>query len=232
MNDDPSEPAEFLSPQVITFEAIMPADMAIRAEKTGVQRASNDLMTTLVLSVLAGAFISFGAVFATTVSAGQIVITPADGATFSAAMPYGVARLLTGVTFSLGLILVVVAGAELFTGNNLIVMAWASGKVTTRALLRNWAIVFAGNSAGALLTAALMFTTTQYTFGDGAVGLAALKAANAKVAGVCSRLGPRNHVQRAGVSGRLDVLQRANDSGQDLRDCAARFGFRCGGVRA
>ncbi len=73
-----------------------------------------------------------------------------------------------------------IAGAELFTGNNLIVMAWASGKVTTRALLRNWAIVFAGNSVGALLTAALMFVSTQYTFGDGAVGLAALKTANAK----------------------------------------------------
>ena len=180
MNDRSSEPAELLSPQVVTFDAIIPGDMAVRAEKTGVQKASNDLMTTLVLSVLAGAFISFGAVFATTVSAGHIVITPADGATFSAAMPYGVVRLLTGAAFSLGLVLVVIAGAELFTGNNLIVMAWASGKVTTRALLRNWAIVFAGNSAGALLTAALMFATTQYTFGEGAVGLAALKTANSK----------------------------------------------------
>jgi formate/nitrite transporter len=72
------------------------------------------------------------------------------------------------------------ADRRMFTGNNLIVMAWASGKVTTRALLRNWAIVFAGNSVGALLTAALMFVSTQYTFGDGAVGLAALKTANAK----------------------------------------------------
>ena len=180
MNDSSSEPAELMSPQVVTFDAIMPADMAIRAEKAGVQRASNDLLTSLVLSVLAGAFISFGAAFATTVSAGHIVITPADGAIFSAAMPYGVVRLLTGVAFAVGLVLVVVAGAELFTGNNLIIMAWASGKVTTRALLRNWAIVFAGNAAGALLTAALMFTTTQYTFGDGAVGLAALKTANAK----------------------------------------------------
>jgi formate/nitrite transporter len=87
---------------------------------------------------------------------------------------------MTGFVFSLGLILVVVAGAELFTGNNLIVMAWASGKVTTHALLRNWAIVFAGNCFGALLTAALMFCSTQYTFGDGAIGLAALKTANAK----------------------------------------------------
>ena len=180
MNDISSDPAEPLSPQIITFDAIMPAEMAIRAERTGALRASSSLLTSLVLSLLAGAFISFGAVFATTVSAGHIVISPADGATFSAALPYGAVRLLTGLAFTLGLILVVVAGAELFTGNNLIVMAWASGKVTTRALLRNWAIVFAGNSAGALLTAALMFVSTQYTFGDGAVGLAALKTANAK----------------------------------------------------
>ena len=169
-----------LSPQIITFDAIMPAEMAVRAERTGALRASSNLLTSLVLSLLAGAFISFGAVFATTVSAGHIVISPADGATFSAALPYGVVRLLTGLVFALGLILVVIAGAELFTGNNLIVMAWANGKVTTHALLRNWAIVFAGNSAGALLTAALMFVSTQYTFGDGAVGLAALKTANAK----------------------------------------------------
>ena len=131
MNDSSSEPAELLSPRIVTLEAIMPADMAVRAEKAGVSRASNDLVTSVVLSLLAGAFISFGAVFATTVSAGHIVIAPADGAAFSAAMPYGVVRLLTGVAFSLGLILVVVAGAELFTGNNLIVMAWASGKVTS-----------------------------------------------------------------------------------------------------
>jgi formate/nitrite transporter len=179
MNDSSSEPVELLSPQVITFDPIMPADMAVRAERAGVLRASSDLLTCLVLSLLAGAFISFGAVFATTVSAGHIAISPADGTAFSAALPYGVVRLLTGLAFALGVILVVIAGAELFTGNILIVMAWASGKVTTRALLRNWTIVFAGNFAGALLTAALMFVSTQYTFGDGAVGLVALKTANA-----------------------------------------------------
>jgi formate/nitrite transporter len=181
MNDCPPDSEDFLSPQVITFEAIMPAEMANRAEETGVKRASADLLTTLVLSVLAGVFISFGAIFATTVSAGTIIITPADGAaSISAVLPYGVMRLVVGLAFALGLILVVVAGAELFTGNNLIVMAWASGKVTTHALLRNWAIVFVGNSAGALLTAVLMFHATQYTFGEGSVGLAALKLANAK----------------------------------------------------
>ena len=142
--------------------------MAVRAEESGVKRASTDPVTLLALSVLAGAFISFGAIFATTVSAGTI------------GMPYGVVRLLTGLVFSVGLVLVVIGGAELFTGNNIIVMAWASGKVKTRALLLNWALTFVGNSAGAILTAALMFYTTQYTFGGGAVGLSALSTANAK----------------------------------------------------
>jgi formate transporter len=87
---------------------------------------------------------------------------------------------LVGTVFSVGRLLVVIGGAELFTGNNIIVMAWASGKVARRALLLNWVIAFVGNFAGALCTAALMFTTTQYMFGDGAVGLAALSTAHAK----------------------------------------------------
>ena len=167
MRDKPSR-NEVPSPQTVTFDAIMPAAMALRAEESGVKRASTDTVTLLLLSVLAGAFISFGAIFATTVSAG------------SADLPYGVGRLLTGLAFSVGLILVVIGGAELFTGNNIIVMAWASGKVKSRALLLNWVLAFIGNFAGAFATAGLMFYTTQYTFGGGAVGLAALSTAHAK----------------------------------------------------
>jgi formate transporter len=168
-------------PQTITFDTIMPAAMAARAEESGVKKASTDLLTVLALSVLAGGFISFGAIFATTVMAGSIAITAADGgALFSGALPYGVVRLLSGLAFSLGLILVVVGGAELFTGNNLIVMAWASGKVKTSRLLLNWTIVFVGNFFGAIATVGLMFLTTQYASGNGAVGLAALTMAEAK----------------------------------------------------
>jgi formate transporter len=152
----------------VTIDVILPRDMARHAEESGVTRASTDPITLLILSVLAGAFISFGAVFATTVSAGGTML------------PYGVIRLLMGLVFSVGLILVVVGGAELFTGNNLIVMAWASGRVTTRAVLTNWVIALIGNCAGAILTAGLMFATTQYTFAGGAVGLAALNIASAK----------------------------------------------------
>src|SRR5262245_34717592 len=154
--------------QSVTFDAIMPADLAIRAEEAGIKRASADLRSTFVLAILAGAFISFGAIFATTVSAG------------STGLPYGVAKLLTGLAFTLGLILVVCAGAELFTGNNLIVMAWASGRVRTRHMLRNWAVVFAGNFVGAIGTVVLMLLTEQYQSGSGAVGLAALSAAHTK----------------------------------------------------
>src|SRR5262245_48372154 len=156
------------SPQLVTFDAILPAAMAVRAEESGVKRASTDALTVLVLSVLGGAFISFGAVFATTVSAG------------GADLPYGIVRLLSSLVFPVGLLLLVIGGSELFTGNNLIVMAWASRKVTTRDLLQNWAIVFVGNFAGAFAMAVLMFYTTQYTFGSGSVGLVALNTAHAK----------------------------------------------------
>jgi formate transporter len=181
MGDLSSGPTLAKSPQLVAFDAILPSAMAVRAEEAGVKRVSTDALTMLVLSILAGAFIAFGALFATTVSAGSITVVGPDGAaTASAGLPYGVVRLLSGLTFSLGLILVAVAGAELFTGNNLIVMAWASRKVTTGGLLFNWTVVFVGNFIGAFTTAVLMFLTTQYTFGGGAVGLAALSMAHSK----------------------------------------------------
>jgi formate/nitrite transporter len=171
------------SPQLVMFDAILPPAMAVRAEENGVKRAAMDPLTLLVLSVLGGAFVSFGAIFATTVAAGGAAIVSTDGVhSLSASIPFGIVRLLIGLAFSLGLILIVVAGAELFTGNTLIVIAWASRKVGTRALLTNWALVFAGNFAGAFATAALLFGSTQYTFGGGVVGLVALNTAQAKAA--------------------------------------------------
>jgi formate/nitrite transporter len=134
----------------------------------GVKKAQMNLVSTAVLAVLAGAFISLGAAFSTTVVAG------------SAALPYGVRQLLAGAVFSLGLILVLVGGAELFTGNTMIVMAWASRKVSLRLLLRSWGMVYAGNMVGAIATATLVFISGQFSFGNGAVGSAALATANAK----------------------------------------------------
>jgi formate transporter len=165
----------------VRIDSLLPAEMATRAEYLGVRKAEMPAFTMLMLSILAGAFISLGAIFATTVAAGGMTVAGADGVeAFSTGLPYGVMRLLTGLAFCLGLILVVVGGAELFTGNNLIVMAWASGKVTGRALLRNWAIVYTGNFFGSIATAVLMFFSKQYTFGSDSTGITALRTAVAK----------------------------------------------------
>lgn len=165
----------------VRIDSLLPAEMATRAEYLGVRKAEMPAFTMLMLAILAGAFISLGAIFATTVAAGGMSVVAADGTlTYSTGLPYGVTRLLTGLVFCLGLILVVVGGAELFTGNNLIVMAWASGKVTGRALLRNWVIVYVGNFIGSISTAVLMFFSRQYTFGSDAVGITALKIAIGK----------------------------------------------------
>jgi len=155
--------------QEIRMDALLPSEIAEKAESLGVKKAALPFWTMFALAVLAGAFIALGALFATVTLAG------------SSSLPYGVARLLAGLAFCLGLILVVVGGAELFTGNNLIVMAWASGKVSAGALLRNWVIVYLGNFVGSLGTAALMLMAKQYTFGGGAVGETALKIAASKV---------------------------------------------------
>lgn len=153
----------------IRIDALLPAEMAVRAEYLGVRKAENSVTKTFSLAVLAGAFISFGGIFATTTAAG------------ASSLPFGIAKLLTGLVFCLGLILVVIAGAELFTGNNLIVMAWASRKVSTIALLRNWLIVYLGNFVGSLGTALIVFFSEQYTFGGGSVGVTALNIAMGKV---------------------------------------------------
>jgi formate transporter len=142
--------------------------MARRAEDVGVAKAGLSADKLLALGALAGAFIAMGAVFATTVTTG------------GSDLAYGVGRLLGGLAFSLGLVLVVVAGAELFTGNNLVVMAWASRRVKTRRLLWAWVLVYLGNFGGAIATAGLMYVTRQYRFGGGAVGEQVLTIAAAK----------------------------------------------------
>ena len=168
------------------IDALLPPEMAQRAEYLGVRKAQMGLLPMFTLALLAGAFIALGAIFATTVTAGsnmtiKAVDSTATFTTLTASLPYGVVRLMTGMVFCLGLILVVVGGAELFTGNNLIVMAWASGKVSTLSLLRNWGIVYVGNFVGSIATAGMMYLTKQYTFGGGAVGTAVLNIATTKV---------------------------------------------------
>lgn len=152
----------------INIDALIPAEMARRAEIIGVRKSELATITMFSLAVLAGAFIALGANFSTVVSTG------------AADLPYGVGRLLAGAVFCLGLILVVVGGAELFTGNNLIVMAWANRKVSTKSLLRNWLIVYVGNFVGAFGTALLAFLSKQYMFSGGGLGVTALRTAITK----------------------------------------------------
>ena len=152
------------------IDALLPREIALKAEAIGVQKTRLDFLSLVALAVLAGAFIGLGAMFATTVLAG------AEGV-----LPFGVSRLLSGVVFCLGLILVVVGGAELFTGNNLMVMAWAAGKVSPREMLRAWAIVYVGNSIGAVGTAGIVFLSGQYLSGKGSVAGVALTIATNKV---------------------------------------------------
>lgn len=154
----------------LNIDALLPAEMARRAEYIGERKSEAPALKIFALALMAGAFIAFGAIFATTVATGSAGV-----------LTYGVTKLLVGFVFCLGLILVIVGGAELFTGNNLIVMAWASGKVSTKALLRNWGIVYVGNFVGSLATVGLLFASKQYLSASGGVGLTALKIANAKV---------------------------------------------------
>ncbi len=164
-----NQPAPPPSPVNFSIDAFIPPEMAIKAESVGVKKALMGWRNTFALAVLAGASIVLGAVFATTVTTGA-----------AGQLSYGVARLLAGLAFCLGLILVVVAGAELFTGNNLIIMAWADHQLPFSKVLRNWTLVYAGNFMGSLATAVVMLLTLQYTFSGGAVGLNALATAHAK----------------------------------------------------
>jgi len=154
----------------IQIDAFPPVKMATRMEEVGVTKAALNIWSMFALAVLAGAFIGTGAIFCTVVTTGLA----------AAGVGYGLVRLLGGLVFCLGLIAVVVAGAELFTGNNLIIMAFASGKVTIAQLLRNWVVVYTGNFVGSILTVIVMFFTRQYMSAGGALGANALAIANAK----------------------------------------------------
>lgn len=152
-----------------TIDAYRPTAIAERIENSGVAKVHLGLLQTVTLAVLAGAFISFGAMLFT------LVMTDSG-------LGFGPARLLGGVAFSLGLILVVIAGAELFTGNNLIVMAWADRRITALELLRNLSIVYVGNFVGAVATAFFVFWSGTLALGDGSVSRTALSIAQSKVA--------------------------------------------------
>lgn len=151
------------------LDAYTPPQMARLVEAVGVKKAGLPTISLLTLGVLAGAFVSFGGMLFT------LVMTGND-------LGLGPGRLLGGVAFSLGLILVVVGGAELFTGNTLIVMAWAERRVSAGAVLRNWSLVYLANLAGSLGMVALMLGSGTLALGGGAVAETATSLAVGKLA--------------------------------------------------
>lgn len=157
---------EDASPSESSVDALLPAEIARKAEHAGAQKVRADATTLFTLAVLAGAFIALGAMFSTTVLAGT-----------AGAMPYGVSRLIAGAVFCLGLVLVIAGGAELFTGNALMVMAWVAGKVRLAEMLRVWGIIYVGNFVGAIGTAGLVYLSGQPSNGAGAVAGVALRLA-------------------------------------------------------
>ncbi len=148
-------------------DAHPPREIARQVERLGVAKARMDSITLLVLAVLAGAFIALGALFFTLVVTGS-------------SLGLGVTRLLGGLSFCLGLVLVVVAGAELFTGNNLLAMAWASGLIGARDVLRNWVLAYLGNVIGCLGTVLLVMGANVADLDGGAVRETAIAVARAK----------------------------------------------------
>ncbi len=152
-----------------SVDAYAPAEIAQRVENAGVAKAGLAAVPTLVLATLAGAFIAFGAML-------YVVVITDSG------LGFGPERLLGGLAFSLGLILVLVGGAELFTGNSLIVFAWADRRITGARLLRNWGLVYAGNFIGATATAIMVHWSGIHDLAGGRVAATAIGIAEAKLA--------------------------------------------------
>ncbi len=146
---------------------LLPDEIAEKAVDSGVQKTHNGILKTSALAVLAGAFIALGAIFSTLVTSGS-------------SMDFGIGKLVGGLAFSLGLILVVAGGAELFTGNNLMVMARASYKISNRQLLVNWLVVYLGNMVGAFSLVLLILISGHHMLGEGMVGTNILNIAAAK----------------------------------------------------
>jgi formate transporter len=156
------------SQPIFNFNAYNPAEIQEAIETVGVKKAAMPILPCFILAVVAGGSIGFGALYY------LIVASDAD-------LTYATVRVLGGMVFCLGLAIVLIGGAELFTGNNLIVMAWASGRISTMAVLRNWAIVYVGNFVGAVGLVVLVFLSHHLDMNSGRIGLTVLNTAVAKI---------------------------------------------------
>lgn len=152
----------------LRVEAYSPAEIAKRVADISKKKSALDFFRLFVLAILAGAFIGLGAEFFT------LVIHDSN-------LAVGLTKLIGGVVFSLGLILIVLAGAELFTGNTLMVIGFVDGRISSRQLLKSWATVYLGNFVGSLVLVLLMYYSKQWTLNGSLVGARALLIANNKV---------------------------------------------------
>lgn len=155
-------------PPIFNLQAYSPAEIKEAVEKVGVKKANLPLLASFMLATVAGGGIGFGAIYYTIVASDP-------------SLSFATVRVVGGLVFSLGLALVLVGGAELFTGNNLIVMAWASGKVSTQTMLRNWTIIWCGNLLGALGLVVLVFFSHHLDMNDGRIGLSVVNTAIGKI---------------------------------------------------
>ena len=147
---------------------LSPAEVAELVVGVGQRKAEMSVTNQLILGVMAGAFIAFGA------AGSCVAVHTVESA--------GVAKALAGALFAAGLVMVVVAGGELFTGNSLMLMAMAEGRSSPWQLLRSWIVVYAGNFAGALLTAGLVCLSGQWGMSGGLLGASVIKTAAGKTA--------------------------------------------------
>lgn len=155
-------------PPIFNLQAYSPAEIKEAVEKVGVKKANLPFLASFMLAIVAGGGVGFGALYYTVVASDP-------------SLSFATVRVVGGLAFTLGLTLVLVGGAELFTGNNLIVMAWASGRVSTATMLRNWAIVYSGNLIGSLGLVILVFFSHHLDMNDGRVGLSVLNTAAGKI---------------------------------------------------
>ena len=151
------------------FDALLPPEMAKKAEDVGVAKATKHPRTTFLLAIMAGAFIGIAFIFYAVVTTGN------------ESMGWGANKMLGGLAFSLGLMLVVVNGGELFTSTVLTVVAKASNKISWGQLARNWVLVYIGNFVGALLLVFVMLTAKHYEPANGALGISYMSIALHKV---------------------------------------------------
>jgi formate/nitrite transporter len=149
-------------------DCFSPQEIEANVEKMGLKKARSPLMANVLQAFLAGIYIGLGGLF--------FCIVLADSA-----LGFAAQRLLGGLVFSLGLGLVAVAGAELFTGNCLLSVAWAEGQIKAWEVGKNWTIIWLGNLAGALTLVFMVFLSHHWAMNDGAVGNAVIELAVSKL---------------------------------------------------